>query len=1236
MKFCRIPLLVLFIFVVNSCATSKAQYAEEVEIMEVDEEISASKTFYLLGDVGKSPIGGMSDGLTIFKKHIETKKTEGDYTIFLGDNIYPAGMPKGDHKNRASAENALDAQIMSVSNFKGKTIFIPGNHDWYSNGLKGLSREEAYLEDALGKHTLLPEKGCPLESIDVSQDIQLIVLDTEWYLENWNKHPTINDKCEIKTRDRFFAELEGEIKKAQGKKVVLAMHHPMYTNGIHGGKYAWEKHLFPLSSKVPLPGIGSFVAQVRSQGGVSMQDRFNERYNELMLRIETIIFNRENVVLVSGHEHTLQYVEKGNVKQVVSGSGAKSSYATLGSNGLFSSGEQGFAELVFYKDGSARVNYFGENENDNQPKLIYTKEVFKPQLDYDVTSLPTSFPKNIEVSVYSTDETDVSRVAEKILGDHYREAYSTPITAKVATLDTLYGGLEVIRKGGGNQTKSLRLRTKDGKQFNMRALRKSATQFLQTTLYKDKYIQDDFQRTSVESFILDFYTSAHPYAFATVPDLSEAAEVFHTNPRLYYVPKHKELGVFNNEYGNELYLIEERPEKNYAGTALFDFADDIESTHDVIQKIRKDEKYKIDEDAFIRARLFDMLIGDWDRHQDQWRWAQFNHENGDKYYKPIPRDRDQVYSNFDGVLLDVLRNLSGTTRELQEYDEELKDVERMNTDGIKLDRILIQKATKAQWIEHAKFLQENITDEVIEKAFSKIPLEVQDQDIADIKKKLRGRRANMIDIAERYYEIVNKLVILTSTDKDDFIEISRDGSKQTHVKISRIKNGEKAEVILDRTFNKDVTKEIWIYGLDDKDVFEVTGKADKPIFIRIIGGQNNDTYKVSSGRAIKIYDHQSKKNTVLENKGVNINFTDVYNLNLFDFTKNIMTSTTISPAIGFNPDDGVSVGASIVRTKNGFQRNPFSNQHKFRGGYFFATKGFALKYDGEFANVFKTWNFQVGGLFTTENFANNFFGFGNETINIDDDLGLDYNRVKQSIRSINFGVVRRGNYGSDLSFKALLDGIQVGDTEGRFITDVVPPSNTDFYKRRYFGGIEALFNYTSYDDRLNPTRGMNFMFNLGGKTEFENTEYTYGYINSDIGFYNAISKNRRLVLKTDLRTQWRFGNDLVFYQAANIGGNNGLRGYRTERFTGKNALVGSADLRFSFPSFRTSFIPFQIGVFAGGDVGRVWLSGESSNTWHNDYGGGFWVTAAEKISGTFNLFNSVEGLRFSFGFSLNL
>lgn len=1229
----RIVFTILTLLIVSSCATYKPQYKYEEDKQNVFPDKEIDKTFYLVGDAGVSPENGMSLGLTTFQNYLKGKDTKGDYAIFLGDNIYPAGMPNKDDSYRKEAENHMDAQFKSVKDFMGKTIFIPGNHEWYADGVKGVKDEEKYVEAALGKDSFFPENGCPMESIDVSDTIQLIIIDTQWYLENWNYHPGINDECEIKTRERLLLEVEGEIKKAQGKTIVIAIHHPMYTNGVHGGQFAFKKHLFPTQKNIPLPILSSLVTQIRTQGGISIQDRYNELYNNLMKRLETLATESGNITFVSGHEHTLQYIETEYIKQIVSGSGSKESYAALKDNGHFSYGKQGFAVYTVFKDGSSWVQFFGSEEG--EPNLLFQKEVYPPTQHFDVAKLPNEFPNEVEASIYTDAETDKKGFHETLFGDRYRDVYSKKITVPVATLDTLYGGLEIVRKGGGHQTSSLRLMRKDGRELNMRALRKSATQYLQAVVFKDTYIQDDFEQTEVENLILDFYTAAHPYAFLAIPDLSHAAELYHTNPKLFYIPKHKYLGDFNTEYGGELYMIEERPEENYTDERTFGYADDIESTHDIIEKIRKGEKYKIDENAYIRARLFDMLIGDWDRHQDQWRWAQFNQKNGDKVYKPIPRDRDQVFSNFDGALLDVLKVITGATKQLQVYDAEAKDVKWMNSAGVKLDRVLIQKSEKEVWLKQAKFLQENITDEVIENAFSKVPKEVQDAYLFDTKEKLKGRRGNLVDIAQRYYDYLNGLVTITGTDKDDHFEITRIGDNETNVKVSKIIDGKKAEVILDRTFNKDITKELWVYGLDDKDIFEVSGKANNMIYIRIIGGQDNDTYIIKNGRRIKVYDHKSKKNTIEENRGAQIKLTDVYNLNLFDFQKTIIRSNMITPSIGYNPDDGIKFGIADTYTVKGFQRNPFSQQHTFKGGYYFATNGFDLKYNGEFANIFADWNLHVGGRFTSENFSGNFFGFGNETINNDENLDFDYNRVKTSIYAAEVGFLKRSSFGSDYTFKAIIEGIELENTADRFITEFAPDSNEEFYSRKVFTAIEAEYNYASFDNNLNPTTGMTFLLNLGSRTNVEDMDDVYGYINSNLGFYNSLSKNGKLVLKTDLRSQFRIGNDFEFYQASNIGGNNGLRGYRNERFTGRNSLIGSADIRYSLRSFKTYLLPLQIGIFVGGDVGRVWLKGDYSDKWHNDYGGGFWVTAAETLSGTFNLFNGEDGLRFSFGFGLN-
>jgi hypothetical protein len=39
----------------------------------------------------------------------------------------------------------------------------------------------------------------------------------------------------------------------------------------------------------------------------------------------------------------------------------------------------------------------------------------------------------------------------------------------------------------------------------------------------------------------------------------------------------------------------------------------------------------------------------------------------------------------------------------------------------------------------------------------------------------------------------------------------------------------------------------------------------------------------------------------------------------------------------------------------------------------------------------------------------------------------------------------------------------------------------------------------------------------------------------------------------------------------------------------------------------TLVVPTDVGIFGLADVGRVFLEGESSDTWHSAFGGGVWL-----------------------------
>lgn len=1222
--------VLIFMF---GCATYAPQFAEVNGQSTLSRKHKKAASFYLIGDAGGASPNGSTDALIALGKVLDTVTSTKDYTIFLGDNIYEDGLPAEDSENRADAEHKLKAQLDIVEDFKGNVVFIPGNHDWFGDGLKGLKRQEKYVEKILGKDTFLPENGCPIETVSVSDDIELLLIDTQWYLENWDKNPTMNDECEIRTRNEFFLEIESKFKKNNEKTILIAMHHPMYTNGIHGGAYAIEKHIFPFQSKIPLPGIASLITQIRSQGGVSPQDRANQRYDELMNRLETLAYDTNKAIFISGHEHNLQYIDHQGIKQIVSGSGAKNSAVGLRENGLFAYGGQGFAVLDVYQDGSSKVRYY--SAEDGTPSLLYETQVHDAPKPYDVSGLPSGFESSKNARVYTKEDTEKSGSYTKLWGDHYRYVYGTNIKVPVLTLDTLMGGVTIDRKGGGHQTRSLRLRVnKNDKNYALRAVKKSAVQFLQSVVFKDNFVQEEFRDTFTEDVILDFYTSSHPYASLAIGGLADAIDVYHTNPKLVWMPKHPALGKYNETYGDELYIIEERPDDGFLDVASFGTPDKIESTSDVLEHLRKDEEYRINEDAFIKARLFDMLLGDWDRHADQWRWARFD-ANGIKEYKPIPRDRDQVFSNYDGRLLDFTRALIPPARQFQEYDGTLDDIKWINIAGSKLDHALLPNATRENWLAQATYVQENLTDEAIDNAFLAFPKEVQDSVLEDIKQKLKERRGNLVNIATRYYDHLSKLVIIKGTDKDDHFEITRE-AEGTRVQVSRIKNGGVQKPYIDRLIRPSETKELWIYGLDDDDTFRVSGKGKKPIFTRIIGGQNNDTYTIDDGRKIKIYDHKTKPNTIVKRGGAHIKKSNIYSHNTYDFNKTITKVNSVLPSIGFNPDDGIVLGLQDTYTVKGFKNDPFHRKHVFKAGYFFATSGFDLSYHGEFANSLGEWNLKVGARFTSENFALNFFGFGNETENFDDDLDLDFNRVKTGITEAHLGVVKDNGYGSRLAFSTKIERVEIEDTEGRFITEGFMPNRPDFFDAQKFIGVEGMYEYSSFDNPANPTRGMDFGLIIGSKLNLDNSDRIYGYIVPTLGFYNSLSRNRKLVLKTKVQGQFNIGDSFEFYQGAILGARNGLRGFRNERFTGESALAGSADLRYSFNQFKTGLLPIQIGVFGGGDLGRVWLDGEISDTWHTSIGGGFWVNAVDMISGQFGAFNSDDGLRINFGFGLRL
>lgn len=1210
--------------VMYSCATYNVQKGKN--LFEVkDSEIKSENDFkfFLIGDAGNADEPQAQKTLDLLKGKLDSADSN-SMLIFLGDNIYPNGMPKESDKDYPLAQQKLENQFSITKNFKGKTLVIPGNHDWYS-GLDGLNAQESFVKKYFDdKKAFLPKNGCPIDDISITKDIKLIAIDTEWVITNWDNYPGINKNCNIKTREDFYTEFKDLIIKNQGKRIIVALHHPIISSGTHAGFHSAKSHLFPFSGKIPVPGVASAINILRSSSGVSPADINNQHYADLANSLKSIVQDRENVIFVSGHDHNLQYHEEGNMRQIISGAGSKTNPSTIVEKTDFSYGGSGFAVLNIRKDQSTDVEFFSTKEAKLQ-KLSQISVISKP--DVFVNNFPNTFPATFSSTIYPVQLTQKGGFYRWLWGEHYRKYYGMPIEAPTANLSELNGGYIPFREGGGNQSNSLRLKSNDGQEFVMRGVKKSAVRFLNNMAFTKSTLKEELTDTFPEKFLLDFYTTNHPFTPFTIGNMSEKLNILHSNPKLYYIPKQQALGKYNQDYGDEMYMIEERYSSDPKTLAYLDHAKDIVSTDDVLKNLTKNYKYSVDRESYIRARLFDMLIGDWDRHSDQWKWAEY--EDGDKItYKPIPKDRDQAFSKYDGAAFKLIMNVPAI-RHMKTFTEDISSVKWLAMEPYPMDLVFLKASTQEEWEAQAKYIQEHLTDADIDDAFHNLPKEVQDETIADIQRKLKIRKTKLQKYAAEYYDVLQAKVPLAGTADPDKFVITKNGRSVLVQQYKLGKKKDKNELVFEKKYEDSKTKELWIYGLEDDDVYDVVGTGRPRMNIRLIGGNNHDVYNVADGRKVKIYDFESQKNTYNAGNATK-NIADDYDINTYNYKHPKYNAFAGYPNFDYNPDDGVIIGVLANYTVNNFIRDPFTQKHSLKANFYTATAGFNLIYKGIFKKAISGWDFNLDAAYTTPRFSQNFFGLSNESPYDEENTEREYNRARISKFNVAPSISKKGWMNFNHQLQLTFEDNKVQHKDGRFINGS-PDVRPEVFNSQQFLGANYTFSYKNADNAAFPTLGMELMLNADWKATFSNFNRNFLSLKGKLAIDHRVDKKGVFVFANASNVLWINNDNFEFYQAAAIGGNNGMRAFRNERFSGRSYFTNNSEIRWDFGRIRNNIAPANLGILVGYDIGRVWNDGEYSRKWHQSVGAGVWLSIVEMMSARLNYFYGSDGGRISAG-----
>ena len=1150
----------------------------------------------LIGDAGQL-IKGRHPVVAAVKNTIPIN--EKTTIVFLGDNLYKTGLPDNSVPTYEIAKAPLDSQIQIAGTSKAKVYFVPGNHDWAnggSNGYESILRVQNYIDYLSNANvTMFPRDGCPGPvDIKITDDITLVMMDSQWWLHQ-NEKPGVESDCPYKTKAEVLVQLDDILSKNSQKLVILAMHHPPKSYSVHGGYFTFKQHIFPFTDAIPnlylpLPVIGSAYPLTRAVFGTE-QDLKHPLYQTLINDVVGVVKGHPNVIFASGHDHSLQMIQDSGYNYIVSGSGSKNSRVSKGKKSLYASPLGGFFTLDISKNknvvASAYVLEGDSVKKDFTAQILDFSKIPIPKAD---TTRHAAYKFKDSVVISASDKYKASYLGlrRNFLGANYRKAWSTPVTIREFNINKEKGGFKIESLGGGKQTKSLKLKDKEGHEWTLRTVDKDP----------EKALPSNLRGTVAQSIVQDMISASSPYAPLVIPDLARAVGVITPDPEFFFVPDDRAFGKYRELFANSVVILEDRDPRR-------DFVD-TKSTGKVINKMLEDNDHHVDQEKVLNARLLDMLIGDFDRHADQWKWGTADTGKGKLYY-PIPKDRDQAFFNSDGLLLRFLSKKQMPF--LQGFKKNIRDINGLNFVARDFDRLFLNNLDDSAWKRITTNFQYQLTDQVIDKAVSKFPAPIAAIDGEKVADKLKSRRDILLKRAMKYYSFLAREVSVTGSNKSEFFHLKKhaDGLQLTVYK--KNDDSDSASVMYKRIFNDKVTKELRLYGLNGDDKFEIDPDVSSKILLRIIGGKGNDTFDLKGNVKNFVYDQSTEKNWLINSKKTNKEFSAKPSINEYKST-GFQYSRIRFPQInlGYNEEDRFLVGIGFSRRTYGFRKDPYATDQRLVTLYAPYEGAYQVKYDGAFNKVISKEDLVIHAELVNPT-LNNFFGFGNESV---------YDKTKR----LQFYRVRYKYFETDVLLRKRLNDIfqfsagpsyyhywsKYNDNDKRILANpaVIGTDSASIYGIKEFLGAKAKMDISYLNNEIFPTRGITWFTTFTALRGFNSNTHALTRLTSDMTIYASIKDPGSVAAVLRFGGGHIFSKNYEYFQALSLGAHNFLRGYRKNRFSGSSMAYGSAELRVKLFKSQSYLLPGDVGVMSFYDIGRVWQPGESSDKWHGNYGGGLY------------------------------
>jgi hypothetical protein len=778
-------------------------------------------------------------------------------------------------------------------------------------------------------------------------------------------------------------------------------------------------------------------------------------------------------------------------------------------------------------------------------------------------------------------------------GEGYRKAWTTPVELPVLDLRTEAGGLTPLREVGSMQTVGLALKGADGHSFTFRKLMKAS----------ERSLPKEFLGTPMEAILRDQTAAAHPASPVIVGALARALGIRFYGSRVMIMPDDPALGKFKETFANTVGTFDE-----YIAPGSYGITEII-STADLWKKwLEGGPDSRVDSRAFLKARLFDLTVGNWDRHQQQWRWA---HTPGNPRWEPLPEDADQAFTHYEGKALAYSRSILPLfMRYSGEYP---KRIEGLTLNNVDVTRWMPSDLEWPVYEELAREIVAQMTDKVIDDAMREMPAEWYAIDGAQMAKDLKQRRDGLVAFARRFYLHLSDRVEVRGSNQSELAQIRRLDDGSLDVTLAPLgASGAPGEPSYHRLFSPKETKEVRVYLFGGNDRLVTSGPRKGDITLRVLGGWGNDILDDSKSGGTDLRDSDGT-NTFVRGPGTSVSekpWTNPAPEESRPWLEPRAYGHWTVPLIQlwWEPDQAFMIGGGFARTSWGFRQYPWKNM---QGGSVIFSTGYKNARVSYFAEA------RLGGSSTTaridlkvsgiENL--NYFGFGNETDPLEKEQRLVDTSMYSAFPSLRFAPGNKALF----YLGAEVQGLKTkGENGTTLIEEEQPYGSGTFHEVKARAGLE-------YDSRGRATSlvGAAAMAKQGAEAgpklsgvlvvaegfyapkAMDLTESFSGIDGSVAGFLG----NRRILLGVRVGGRKLWGA-YPFFESATIGGSHTVHGYDTNRFRGDSSVFGNVELRLGLGRRKKPVLPVQWSLIGYYDVGRVWLAGETSDLWHQGYGGG--------------------------------